>query len=115
MLIFRDQQWACTTDKNWTFGYEMPDWSLDDSAFCKVALESLRVNKDQKSTKALNNFFDVLISKFGRKISNKLVPLIHKYTGSNPENFSVDAEPLMQMFSRINLGQTQKCLFKKAK
>lgn len=105
ILIFEDQTWASTTDRTWTAGFEMPDFSLDDPAFCKQVLSELDTLK-QKAPSNLNNqtYMELYKASYGSALQERLYPMMRKFTGSKPDEFSIDARESMRMFSRPKLG-----------
>ena len=104
-LIFEDQQWACTTDKTWTYGFELPDFGADDPAFSAQALAELTALKSaQKGGPAPDRYIDFYHATYGAALTDRIRPMMRKYTGSDPEDFAIEAKGSMGMFSRPKLG-----------
>lgn len=115
ILYFEDQKWACTTDKSWTFGFEMPDFGEDDPIFAEDVIKELHdilALADQR--KEPKSFYEFYKQKYGNRLAERIMPMIAKYTGSNPLDFDIEARGLMGMFSRPKLGSDNEMLvFKK--
>jgi len=105
MMVFEDQPWACTTDKSWTYGFEVPDFAVDDPDFCNIALrEMASLLAAESQSVQPDRYLDYYRRRFGHSLTDRLIPAIRKYTGSDPEDFSVDAIGSMGMFQRVKLG-----------
>lgn len=104
ILIFDDQQWACTTGDTWTHGFEMPDFSEADPDLAGKALRELRALKDKKTPQTPAAYVDFYRQTYGDALTDAIIPMLNKYTGSDPDQISADARGLMGMFSRPKLG-----------
>ncbi len=104
-LIFEDQPWACTIDKTWTHGFESPDFGADDPAFSALVLAELEALQAAPAAKKKpQTYVDEYKETYGCALSARLVPMMRKYTGSDPRDFAPEARGLMGMFSRLKLG-----------
>lgn len=118
ILVFEDQQWATTTNKSWTSGFELPDYGTDDPEFSRLILEELMTIKENQNItfkKKPDSFLDYFENKFGPKLTKRLIPAIKKYTGSHPAEFSVESSGSLGMFSRVKLGSDSEMIKMKEK
>ncbi|MEP3299045.1 MAG: NAD(P)-binding protein [Pseudoruegeria sp.] len=105
ILIWDDQQWACTTNKTWTNGFEMPDFSVDNPALAQRALAELKaLENEPQSTQVPDRYLDWYRLNYGATLTDSIIPMLRKYTGSDPALFSADARSSLGMFSRPKLG-----------
>lgn len=105
ILIFEDQQWACTTGSSWTEGFEMPDLSAHDPGLCERALSELAaISRTKPLGKGFAGYIDYYRQNYGDTLTNALIPMMKKYTGSDPHEFAVEARTALGMFSRPKLG-----------
>lgn len=104
ILIWDDQQWGCTTDKTWTMGFEMPDFSVDDPALAQTALAELAALEAEPEKPVPAQYLDWYRATYGPTLTEAITPMLAKYTGSDPALFSSDARGALGMFSRPKLG-----------
>lgn len=104
ILIWDDQQWACTTDKTWTTGFEMPDFSVDFPDIAQKALSDLRALQTSPECPVPDHYLDWYRQNYGDTLTEAITPMLQKYTGSDPAQFSSDARGSLGMFSRPKLG-----------
>lgn len=108
--VFDDQQWACTLDKEWTYGFEMPDFSFEPSLAQNI-LEDMSFLKQQGKAEYIpNTYIEAYKTKYGEILYNQIKHMIAKYTGTKPDNFAIEAEKFMGMFSRVRLGNDDKMI-----
>lgn len=104
MLVWDNQQWGCTTDRTWTMGFEMPDFGTDNPALAKAALADLAALKDATEKPVPKQYLDWYRNTYGPTLTEAITPMLAKYTGSDPAQFSSDARGALGMFSRPKLG-----------
>jgi hypothetical protein len=105
MLVFEDQPWACTTDKTWTDGFELPDFGVDDPEFSKAVLAELELIRSNGPTiTQSDSYLEYYRSTYGNLLTDRLIPAMKKYTGSDPADFALASRGSMGMFSRPKLG-----------
>jgi hypothetical protein len=103
--VWTDHNWASTTDKTWTYGFEMPDFSKDAPILSNQALAELKYIKESSySALKPDHYSDALIQSHGPVLSTATLPLVRKFTGSDPTKFSVDARQSLTIFDRPKLG-----------
>ncbi|SLN57629.1 hypothetical protein PSA7680_03024 [Pseudoruegeria aquimaris] len=104
ILIWDDQQWACTTGSHWTHGFEMPDFSEENPALAKAALAELASLEHAPEKPVPAHYLDWYRNTYGETLTKAITPMLEKYTGSDPAQFSADARGALGMFSRPKLG-----------
>ncbi|WP_226781957.1 protoporphyrinogen/coproporphyrinogen oxidase [Oceaniglobus trochenteri] len=109
MLVFEDQQWATTNDSTWVPGFELPSFD-DDTAFCDIALAELERLRHAPPRPAATSFAQHYRDRFGDALAQRVLPMMSKYIGSDPESFSHDAKGLLGMFSRVRLGSDDRMI-----
>ena len=103
--VWTDHNWASTTDKTWTYGFEMPDFSKDFPILADQALTDLKhIKEASHSGLKTDCYSDAFIHSHGSILSAAILPLVHKFTGSDPTKFSVDARQSLTIFDRPKLG-----------
>ena len=104
ILIFDDQQWACTTRNTWTDGFEMPDFGEADPTLAAQALKELEVLEGKEASPPADDYLGYYRQTYGETLTQAITPMLMKYTGSDPDQFSIDANTALGMFSRPKLG-----------
>ena len=97
-------EYASTTDKSWTYGFEMPDYSIDDKGLCRNALDELKVLRDNSEDNQSTDYINDYRSSHGAALTAAVGRLARKYTGSDPEILSSDARKSLSIFDRPKLG-----------
>lgn len=101
-----EQTWACTTDRTWTSGFEMPDFSEDNKKVSVAALHELQKIQGalQEDTNLHEDYLSWYKSHYGATLANAIAPMMKKYTGSDPTELAFAARASMGMFSRPKIG-----------
>lgn len=104
ILIFEDQQWACTSGTGWTWGFEMPDFGVEDPALAARAIEELKALQAKGEQPVPDAYLDYYRQTYGDVLTDAIIPMLKKYTGSDASQISADARGSLGMFSRPKLG-----------
>lgn len=104
ILIWDNQQWASTTGRSWTPGFEMPDFGTDDPALARAALADLAALQHQPEVPAPPLYLDWYRTTYGPTLTAAITPMLAKYTGSDPALLSTEARGALAAFSRPKLG-----------
>lgn len=110
ILIWDNQQWGCTTDRTWTMGFEMPDFGTDNPALAKAALADLAALKEAPEQPVPPHYLDWYRNTYGPTLTAAITPMLTKYTGADPTQFSSDARGALGMFSRPKLGTDEEMI-----
>ena len=99
--------WGSTTGQTWTHGFEMPDFSQDDPAFCAKALDELkRLSQHSDAQKPLD-YDEWLLANFGLTLATRLKPMVEKTIGYESSGLAVEAQAALSMFARPKLGSDE--------
>ena len=104
LRICETSEFASTTDKTWTYGFEMPDYGTDAADFCTAALAELQILKDKNVNSGSLRYIDDYRSTHGQNLTDVSIPTVQKYIGSDPEELSSDARVYLSIFDRPKLG-----------
>lgn len=104
LQIFEDQQWACTVDKEWTYGFETPDFSFDTKLSHEIMEDMRNLKEGSVSDDVPVSYVDAYKKKYGEKLYSLIKEMIKKYTDSSPDEFALESQKFMGMFSRVRLG-----------
>jgi hypothetical protein len=97
--------WASTTDRSWSHGFEMPDFEKDDPAFCRRALADLASMKERgHAIDRAPDFDGWLRQRFGPTIADRLKPMAEKVVGHGTTDLATEAMDALGMFARPKLG-----------
>ena len=103
--IWEKPNWASTTDKTWTHGFEMPDYGNDDRSFSKQALADLEaLSKKEKIYIKSEYYLKDYLDSHGPTLSSRNISLVKKFIGSDPKNLSSEARQALSIFDRPKLG-----------
>lgn len=103
-LIFEDQQWGTTTGSTWTYGFEFPEFHLDHPDISKAIMAELVTLSKQPKPPLPDDYVGWYRSRYGDTLADQIMPMVQKYTGSDPAQVSADARGLLGMFTRVRLG-----------
>jgi hypothetical protein len=104
LQIFEDQQWACTVDKEWTYGFETPDFSFDTKLSHDIMEDMRKLKEGNVSDDVSLSYAEAYKKKYGEKLYSLIKGMIKKYTDSSPDEFAIESQKFMGMFSRVRLG-----------
>ena len=102
--ISEHSEFASTTHKTWSYGFEMPDYSIDAPDFCTLALKELQIMKSQNINRDTPRYTDSYKNTHGQNLTNALMPIVNKYIGSASQELSSDARIYLSIFDRLKLG-----------
>jgi len=98
------QNFGSTIGQAITPGFEMPDFSSDEPAFCEIVLEELaQINFEQVQVES-SGYDAWLLANYGSTLGARLKDMTKKVTGSTSELLSVPASASLGMLSRPKLG-----------
>lgn len=104
LQVWTDQQWASTTDRTWTTGFEMPDFGTDNPTLARTVLSELAAMQDAPPKPVPERYLDWYRETYGHALTEAITPMLAKYTGSDPVQISSDARGALGVFSRPKLG-----------
>jgi len=100
-----NHNWASTTDKTWTYGFEMPDYSEDHKSFSKqVLLDLNELNKKKLNLSKTKYYLKSYLDSHGPTLYSRQIEILKKYIGSDPKDLAVDARQSLSIFDRPKLG-----------
>ena len=104
ILIIKDMEYASTVDSEWTYGFEMPDLSKFSTKLSSRVLEELiELSKAGERTTA-TGYLEWYEQNYGESLTRTFLPMMRKFTGSDPSEFAVEANATLNFFSRPKLG-----------
>ena len=92
--ILEDYDWASTTHRHWTIGFEMPDFNKDFPELAAKVLSQLHDLATKGETKFANNlkYIDWYENTYGKVLKEAVAPMVSKITGTDPANFAIHSK-----------------------
>lgn len=103
-LIFENQDWASTMGSTWTYGFEFPDFYPDFPETARNAMGELETLTGDAPTESTVGYLDWYRQTYGSTLADAILPMVRKYTASDPSDLSVDARESLGAFNRLKLG-----------
>lgn len=104
IVVSQAHNWASTMDRAWTYGFEMPDFSADDAAFCATALRELEGLRTSGGAPDGDGYDAWLVAQVGPTLAGRLRTMLAKVVGGSPDGLDVEARGHLGMFARPKLG-----------
>ncbi|MDC3017573.1 NAD(P)-binding protein [Paracoccaceae bacterium] len=101
---FQSSEFASITDKNWTAGFEMPDYSHDNPEMCRKALCELKKVKSEIPNINGHSYVSQLLNSYGTTLTEEMLPSISKYIDNDPNILASESSQYLSIFNRPKLG-----------
>lgn len=95
---------ASTTGRHVSHGFEMPDFSTDDPALCRAALKELAALETAPARPQPVNYTGWLRATYGDALGGRLAAMLEKIVGGPGEDLALEARGGLGMLSRPKLG-----------
>jgi protoporphyrinogen oxidase len=104
LATLQGHDWASTTGRGLTLGFEMPDFSLTDPHLCQIALQEMSELAQAEMRDLPKELGAYFIARFGPTLGRALIRGAEKFVAGPIEGLSAAAMANLGMFARVKLG-----------
>jgi glycine/D-amino acid oxidase-like deaminating enzyme len=95
---------ASTTARTVSHGFEMPDFSVDDPDLCRAALEELSRLKGSAERDPPESLVEWFAATYGKTLGERLVAALEKVIAAPASDIAVEARGALGMLTRPKIG-----------